>query len=132
MVTTTRRTTRTKATTKATPTAKTSQPPSLTEAQFQAAVIELAERCGYLVYHTYDSRRSSPGFPDLTITRNGRVIFAELKTQRGRIRPEQRIWLATLAQCPGVEVAILRPSDWPRIEAALVHGQRLPPFTVKE
>ena len=36
-----------------------------TEKGFQAAVVELARLRGWLVYHTYDSRRSAKGFPDL-------------------------------------------------------------------
>jgi hypothetical protein len=88
-------------------------------------VIALARLAGYLVYHTHDSRRSEAGYPDLTITGKGRIIFAELKSERGRLRPEQSIWLAALAQCPGVEVAMWKPSNWPVIEAALLHGQPL-------
>lgn len=106
--------------------------PSPTEAQFQAQVMTLARLAGWLAYHPYDSRLSEPGYPDLTLTRDGRIIYAELKTARGRIRPEQRIWLTTLAKNPGVEVALWRPASWPTIEAALIHGQRLPQFTVME
>lgn len=105
---------------RATPSA--SQP---SEAQFQAAVIELATRCGWLTHHEYDSRRSTAGFPDLVLVRAPRTLFIELKTQRGRVRPEQRAWLETLLCCPGVEVAVWRPADWPTIEATLVHDQRI-------
>lgn len=71
----------------------------MSEAQLQAAVIELAERLGYLVYHTYDSRRSQAGFPDLVLAHSaGRLIFAELKTERGRMSAPQRRWLDALAQ----------------------------------
>lgn len=111
-----------------------SQRPALTEAQFQAAVIELAQRCGWLTHHEYDSRRSAPGFPDLTLTHpaTGRVIFAELKTSRGRLRPEQRTWLWALARNPGVEVALWRPVSWPEIEAALIRGERLTTYTERQ
>lgn len=100
-------------------------PSSPTEAAFQAAVIELAQRCGWLVFHPFDSRRSTPGYPDLTLCKPPRLLLMELKTERGRVRPEQREWLAALAQCPGAEVALLRPHDWPVIEAALLHGKPL-------
>ena len=56
-----------------------------TEAQFQAAVIQYAELKGWMVYHTHDSRGSRPGFPDLTMVRDGVLIFAELKSERGRL-----------------------------------------------
>jgi hypothetical protein len=99
--------------------------PALTEAAFQAAIIELATLAGWLCHHEYDSRRSTPGYPDLTLCKPPRLLLIELKTQRGRVRPEQREWLAALAECPGVEVALWRPSDWPAIEAALLHGAPL-------
>ncbi len=37
------------------------------EGDFQAGVVRLAELRGWLVYHTHDSRRSQPEFPDLTL-----------------------------------------------------------------
>ena len=52
----------------------------ITEAQFQARVVGIARENGFkvlrkdplqrpldLVYHTHDSRRSVPGFPDLVL-----------------------------------------------------------------
>lgn len=72
---------------------------------------ELNPRRGYLW--------AKPGFPDLVLARGGRVIFAELKAQRGTVRPEQQEWLDTLRACPGVEVVVWRPSDWESVEAAL-------------
>lgn len=99
-----------------------------TEAAFQAAVLELARLCGWLAFHPYDSRRNVAGWPDLALVKPPRLLIVELKTTRGRIRPEQRIWLTALAQCPGVEVAVWRPRDWPAIERALIHGERLRDF----
>lgn len=90
----------------------------LTEAAWQAEVVRTARALGFLVYHTYDSRRSDKGFPDLTMVRRDRVLFAELKTQKGRIRPEQRVWLDRLAAGPG-EVYLWRPDDAPEVEAVL-------------
>ncbi len=37
----------------------------LSEADFMDQVIDLAHLYGWMVYHTYDSRRSAPGYPDL-------------------------------------------------------------------
>lgn len=91
----------------------------MTEKDLQAAIVELAGYLGWLVFHPYDSRRSQPGFPDLTLVRPprgagecGRVLFVELKTSRGRLRPAQRVWLAALRDVPGVEVFTWRPADW--------------------
>ena len=53
------------------------QAQSMSEAQFQSHVVALAHRLGWLVYHTRDSRRSEPGFPDLVMVR-GRTLFREI------------------------------------------------------
>lgn len=92
--------------------------PKLTEAQFQAQVLRYAALMGWRAYHTYDSRRSAAGFPDLVLVRRPRVIWAELKSDRGRITPEQRAWIFDL-RSSGQDVRIWRPSDWPEIERVL-------------
>lgn len=52
------------------------------------------------------------GFPDFVIVKNGRVIFIELKRQRGgQVSPEQRIWIDVLNACDGVEAYICRGAD---------------------
>lgn len=100
----------------------------MTEAEFLAAVKELAAYSGWLCYHTHDSRRSDPGFPDLVLVRGGTLIFAELKSKYGRVSAEQKVWLNELAALddhremgsgPNLEVVVWRPADWPRIEALL-------------
>ena len=98
------------------------------EADFQADVLELAGLTGWLSYHAYDSRRNAAGWPDLALVKPPRLLLVELKTTRGRLRPEQRVWLTALSACPGVEVAVWRPRDWPMIERALIHGERLRDF----
>lgn len=85
---------------------------AVTEAQLQQMVTDLARLRGFLAYHTYDSRRSQRGFPDLVLvhTRTGRLIFAELKSERGRIRPEQDLWLNHLGARH--EAYLWRPAHW--------------------
>jgi hypothetical protein len=95
-----------------------------TEAQLQQAIIELARALGWLVYHTFDSRHSAEGFPDLVLVRQGELIFAELKSAVGKVKPEQQLWLDVLDTVSGradpqVKVYIWRPADWPEIERAL-------------
>jgi hypothetical protein len=84
---------------------------TLTERELQNAVIELAGYLGWRTYHTHDSRRSNPGFPDLVLVRD-RLIFAELKSAKGRLSPAQQFWLADLEHDAGQEVYVWRPSDW--------------------
>ena len=93
--------------------------PRQTEKQFMAAVDEYERLEGWLVYHTHDSRRSGPGFPDLVLCRPPRLVVAELKTERGRVTFGQDVWLYKLSQCAGAETYLWRPADWPAIEAAL-------------
>ena len=89
------------------------------ETDFQRTVTEMAERFGWLVYHTYDSRRSAPGFPDLVLVRPPRVLFAELKSEHGRVTTPQEAWLKALGACDGVEAHLWRPSDSAGIEGVL-------------
>ncbi len=96
----------------------------MTEKQWLAQVKAAAKAAGWLVYHNFDARRSDPGFPDLVMVRSGatsgheRVIFAELKTEKGKVRPEQWEWIDALrdAEQP---TYVWRPSDWSSIEKVL-------------
>lgn len=94
---------------------------TLTEAQFQRQVIEWAARAEWRVFHAYDSRRSTGGFPDLVLTKPGQpVIFAELKTTTGRVSREQRIWLDDFAlSSSNVLARVWRPTDEDAIKAVL-------------
>lgn len=83
------------------------------EAEFQNAVNKLAAKHGWLVYHTHNSRRSQPGFPDLVIVRGKEVIFAELKRERGAsVTIPQQEWLDSLSEVEEIGVYLWRPSDW--------------------
>jgi len=82
-------------------------------------VEELARLEGWIAYHTYDSRRSQPGFPDLVLVRFPRLIFAELKSEKGRVRPEQQMWLDNLKKVRKVGTYLWRPSDWDTIASTL-------------
>ena len=88
------------------------------ESDFQKSIIQMAELHRWLVYHTHDSRRSAPGFPDLTMVRDGKLIFAELKTEKGNLTKAQAWWLAGLKQAHP-HVYVWRPSDWSEIEEVL-------------
>src|SRR5690348_14045149 len=102
------------------PAARTPRPArTITEKQFMQQVMDLARYTGWTAYHTWNSQHSTAGFPDLCLVRPPRLIFAELKTERGRVRPEQVAWLELLGDCPLVEVALWRPSDIDRIAKAL-------------
>jgi len=101
-------------------------PDETPEAVLLAYVRELARQNGYLVYHTYDSRRSEEGFPDVVLCSlsPGRpLVFAELKSARGKPTMKQLTWLAALRRCLRVEAHLWRPADR-RAIARLLQGAR--------
>lgn len=89
----------------------------LTEKRFLQQVYDLARLVGWRAYHTWWSRHSAPGFPDLVLLRGSRGIAAELKV-RGRVTPEQQAWLDAF-RAAGFEAYVWRPEDWPELEEAL-------------
>ena len=91
---------------------------NLTEKEFQSQVVTLARILGWLVYHPYDSRRSEPGFPDLTMVRAGRLIFAELKSETGKVTLAQKDWAREL-ELSDAEYYLWRPADWNMLERIL-------------
>ena len=89
------------------------------ESVFMAKVRRLAQLCGWLDFHTGDSRGTRPGEPDLRLYRPPRVVMAELKSQHGRLTIAQAQTIAVLERCPGIEVYVFRPSDWQEIVRVL-------------
>lgn len=83
----------------------------LSEAAFQRQVLGLASFYGWRAYHTYDSRRSHKGFPDLVLVRGPELLFVELKTNKGRIRPEQAEWLNALHEVEEAVDALVTAAD---------------------
>lgn len=106
-------------------------PTDASEEEFLVAVVGLAHRHGWLVHHqrpawTKKGYRSAiqgdPGFPDLTMAKAGRLVFAELKSETGRTAPEQQAWIAAVmsAMCGnGIEMYVWRPVDWPDLVRTL-------------
>lgn len=108
----------------------------MTEAELQAAVIELAKVYGWTVAHFRPAQTSKgwrtpvaadgKGFPDLVLVHPhpmwGGVLFRELKSQRGKLAPEQERWGTTLTEAGG-DWAVWRPSDWDRIVKRLSFGR---------
>jgi VRR-NUC domain-containing protein len=100
-----------------------------TEEGFQAKVVDLAGRQGWLVHAERQARtdrgwrtaiQGDAGWPDLVLLRDGVMLVVELKSESGKVRPEQQAWLAELAMVPGLVVRTWRPSDWPEVESALL------------
>ncbi len=118
--------------------------PPISEAEFKDQLLEFAKHCGWLFCHFRPARTSkgwrtaiqgTKGFPDLVLVRveaagRGRLIFAELKRDGAKPRPDQTIWLGALRQVPGVEVYLWSPRDWAEVEQVLRREDRGPPKQV--
>lgn len=81
-----------------------------TERDFQRSVVDLCRLLGLWHFHVADSRRCPPGWPDLVIIGRRAVIYRELKTERGRLRPEQAE-VGQMLTSAGQDWTIWRPRD---------------------
>jgi hypothetical protein len=88
------------------------------ERDWQKTVRELAATLGYRrAYHTFDSRRSDTGFPDLVLVRD-RVVFLELKRERGKLTEQQKVWVRALVVAEA-EVYVVRPRHFELLATVL-------------
>ena len=96
----------------------------MTEAELQTNVRHAAKVGGWLAYHTNDSRRSDKGFPDLVLVHPllGRLLFVELKSEKGKLRPEQQHWVRAL-DFANQDVYVWRPEHWLNgsVQRVLIH-----------
>lgn len=93
----------------------------MTEAELQRGVIELARVLGWRVAHfrpalTEHGYRTAVqgdgrGFPDLVLVKPPRLMFVELKADRGSFGPDQAAWLGEL-ELTAAEVYVWRPAMW--------------------
>ena len=92
---------------------------TVSERELTAYVRDVARVLGWRRYHTWLSKHSPAGFPDEVLVRSGRLIFAELKSERGKLSDEQEAWLEELRGVPAVEVFVWRPADMDAIAEVL-------------
>jgi hypothetical protein len=92
----------------------------MTEAKLLAHVLRRMKDLGYTAYHTHDSRRSQPGYPDIAAVRGSRLLYAELKSAKGVLTREQRGWLDALWSA-GAECYVWRPADLDWIDKILTN-----------
>jgi hypothetical protein len=88
------------------------------EKEFQAKVIAEAKKRGWKCYHVHFSQASEAGFPDWVFVRE-RVVFAELKSEQGRLTKDQKAWYHALLNA-GAEAHVWRPSDWQLVVETLM------------
>jgi len=99
----------------------------ITEAQYQDQIVDLAHALGWTVAHFRAARTAAgwrtpvsadgAGFVDLVLARE-RIVFVELKSERGPLSQAQRVWLIKL-RAAGAEVYVWRPSDFETAIATL-------------
>lgn len=99
---------------------------NMTEAELVDSVIDLAQRLGFLVAHfrpamLADGRYRTAvqgdgkGFPDLVLVRDSspRLLFAECKSETGKLTVEQEEWIRRLRLAHfKAAVCLWRPRDW--------------------
>lgn len=83
---------------------------AMSEAELFESVRAHLKAFHWMHFHTYDSRRSNPGFPDIIAVKPGRLLVIELKAERGRLTGEQELWLHEL-KLAGAEPHVWHPSD---------------------
>jgi hypothetical protein len=84
----------------------------MTETQLKTYVLREAYAKGWAVYHVTHSPqrgRQSVGYPDLTLARDGQVMWFELKQEKASPSPEQWLWYEALGRHVW---HLIRPSDW--------------------
>ena len=105
------------------------------ERDFQRAVIEVAHTFSWKVAHfrTAINARGhyqtpvggdGAGWPDLVLAHSGsgRILFRELKSDTGRLAPNQQQWGDRLVAC-GCDWDVWRPADMKHIVTVLSGGR---------
>lgn len=105
-------------------------PKDMLEDDFQSVVLTAALHHGWMAVHfrpalQKSGRYSTPvqgkkGSPDLFLARNGIERFAELKSNTGALRPEQKQWKEHISQ---ERYRLWRPRDWADILTELETGE---------
>ena len=91
----------------------------ISEKAFATQVEDLFKIFGWKHYHTWRSIHSPAGFPDCVMVRENRLLFAELKSEKGKVSPAQQEWLDALDATGKCEVYLWRPNDIDEITSIL-------------
>jgi len=92
---------------------------AMTESELLANILDAASKLGWLAFHPRPARvtrrgvetwetaySGNKGYPDITLARNGDVVMAELKSETGKVTPEQQAWLDATGGY------LWRPGNW--------------------
>lgn len=91
---------------------------SMTENELKGHVLNIAREKGWMAYHAIQAKvrnAGDHGYPDLTLARDGEVVWIELKRQDGKLTYEQVVWSMALPSNNGaMHYEVIRPSDLAR------------------
>lgn len=82
----------------------------MTENELKKLVLRDAYAQGWAVYHVTQQAHHNAGgtgYPDLTLARDGQVLWMELKQEKAHLSPAQLMWCTILPACH-----IVRPSTY--------------------
>jgi len=84
----------------------------VTERDLREQIRDACKLFGWLMYFSWSSLHSPRGFPDLVLVHpeKKRIIYSELKAEKGKLTPYQELWIEALRACDQ-EVYIWRPHD---------------------
>lgn len=93
----------------------------MTEEQLLRSVLDTARLLGVTTAHFRPALSQSgrwhtavagdgKGFPDLVLVGPGGILYRELKTDVGRLKPEQVVWIRTL-KAGGADADVWREAD---------------------
>lgn len=105
---------------------------AITEAEFQDQVVDYAHLKGWKVAHFHVAMTKAgeyhtpvaadaKGWPDLCMIRDERMVVAELKSETGRLSPEQADWIAKFSYLDAstVRTFVWQPHEWDDIVEVL-------------
>ena len=110
---------------------------SMSEAMWQAQIVEFATRHGWHSWHDNDARMNDASFPDLVLWRE-RLIFVECKKMGGKLSVDRMLHnqrtglyfrkgqVTTLAElrAAGQEVYVWYPNQWGEVVEVLTRQGR--------
>lgn len=92
----------------------------MTEDDYVRRIIDTAHLYGWRVTHFRPARtdkgwrtalQGDGGFVDLVLAKHGTVLHVEVKTDKGRVRPDQLEWAKEI----GPTYRLWRPRDWHQV-----------------
>ena len=91
----------------------------VTEQEMLNQLMAEAGKAGWYAYHTYDSRRSKAGFPDVVLMKPPRMILIELKGPRGHASSDQKMVMQLARECTHIHAGFVWPAGLSDLLAGL-------------